>query len=165
MLEAISSLQNHPPLACPTCSVNQAMSTNGSFPVLPAFSNKASSLSPACFAVLAVFVVWRRTKQFHIPPDYSGVHTLAGRRRSRFHHMPGLTHEFFDRIRHQLLLAQLTPDPQRLQQPHSKNSTRPTMEACHDCYVFKNIDSISALNHAFRPSGCGSRSSPHTVFI
>ena len=51
----------------------------------------------------------RRTKQFHIPPDYSGVTTLAGRRRSRFHHMPGLTHEFFDRIRHQLLLAQLTP--------------------------------------------------------
>ena len=42
MLEAISSLQNHPPLACPTCSVkNQAMSTNESFPVLLAFSNKA----------------------------------------------------------------------------------------------------------------------------
>ena len=53
--------------------------------------------------------------------------------------MPGLTHEFFDRIRHQLLLAQLTPGPQCLQQPHSNTSTRPTMEACHDCYVSKTL--------------------------
>ena len=42
MLEAISSLQFHPPLACPTCSVKTGqMATNEGFPVLLAFSNKA----------------------------------------------------------------------------------------------------------------------------
>ena len=80
MLEAISSLQIHPPLACPTCSVKTGqMATNEGFPFLLAFSNNACNSNCNVLPRSGGLLPQIRAKLFDIAAGRNWISTITSK--------------------------------------------------------------------------------------
>ena len=163
MLEIISSFPSHPPLADPTCSVkNRPMSTNEGFPSLLVLCDKAPKSLSKLLRRSSGFCCVNATRS----PCTNLLTTAAP--------APELEEEAADPTTWRASLMSFSTafvrssgfpsgPPVVFATVRFKCLQKSTNEGLSWMPFFKRMESISAFNHAFRPSGCCCRSSARTV--